>query len=437
MAAHPPDEVRPGLYLGGYLSLPYAHDLGIQAVLSVVNGDLSRTMSLDLLGETPITDRLHVDLPDDATTNLLQHFPACLKFITANLQAGRKVLVHCAAGVSRSATVVTSYVMVEQQMSSDLALKYVQLKHPAAWPNQGFRYQLKLFEDMACKLDVNYEPYRRFMLSTLTQQNVSSQEALPSPVEPGPEEREQMTFRCRKCRTLLATSCHVVDAEAEAAGSIDAADERIDDWRAKYSGGSCSNLANAGRTNRSLDNQSSLSASSVWLMPLRWMSGILGNKVQGKLYCPKCTSRLGSFNWSGMKSAGGHWVTPAFQLHGNNVDSETVGGLDNLAGLRISQPRSIRLPGQPSPTAPGTAAFAEASHATQPAGQGEGQAHARFTAANNDRDTSTAVAVAETESKAAQECEDPASQQPETSRRAQTAADEAFARVAAKTQAQK
>jgi hypothetical protein len=69
--------------------------------------------------------------------------------------------------------------------------------------------------------------------------------------------------------------------------------------------------------------------------------------------------------------------------------------------------------------------------------QGEGQAHARFTAANNDRDTSTAVAVAETESKAAQECEDPASQQPETSRRAQTAADEAFARVAAKTQAQK
>jgi hypothetical protein len=41
--------------------------------------------------------------------------------------------------------------------------------------------------------DVNYEPYRRFMLSTLTQQNVSSQEALPSPVEPGPEEREQVT----------------------------------------------------------------------------------------------------------------------------------------------------------------------------------------------------------------------------------------------------
>lgn len=48
--------------------------------------------------------------------------------------------------------VVTSYVMVDQQMESDLALKYVQLKHPPAWPNQGFRYQLKLFEDMGRKL---------------------------------------------------------------------------------------------------------------------------------------------------------------------------------------------------------------------------------------------------------------------------------------------
>lgn len=48
--------------------------------------------------------------------------------------------------------VVTAFVMVSQQMDAELALKYVQMKHPPAWPNQGFRFQLKLFEDMGCRL---------------------------------------------------------------------------------------------------------------------------------------------------------------------------------------------------------------------------------------------------------------------------------------------
>lgn len=54
--------------------------------------------------------------------------------------------------------VVTAFVMVSQQMDAELALKYVQMKHPPAWPNQGFRYQLKLFEDMGCKLVCNAPP---------------------------------------------------------------------------------------------------------------------------------------------------------------------------------------------------------------------------------------------------------------------------------------
>ena len=46
-----------------------------------------------------------MDLPDEPTSNLLQHLPGCVDFIRRNLEEGRKVLVHCAAGVSRSATV--------------------------------------------------------------------------------------------------------------------------------------------------------------------------------------------------------------------------------------------------------------------------------------------------------------------------------------------
>mmetsp|Transcript_13546 Transcript_13546/g.40966 ORF Transcript_13546/g.40966 Transcript_13546/m.40966 type:complete len:408 (-) Transcript_13546:632-1855(-) len=336
MATHPPDEVRPGLYLGGYFALSHAEELGITAVLSVVNGEMSRNMCQDLLGRAPIHARHHVDLSDEPTSNLLQHLPGCVDFIRKNLDDGHKVLVHCAAGVSRSTTVVTAFVMVSQQMDAELALKYVQMKHPPAWPNQGFRYQLKLFEDMGCKLDPDYEPFRRFLLGTLTQQGVHGQDSLPAPVEPSPTDKPQSTVRCRKCRTLLATSANVVDVEG---GPPD----KSVDWRKRYSGGSSANLAAEAEASTSgSGRETPPTESSIWVVPLRWMDGILGESVQGKLSCPKCSCRLGSFNWAGMRSAGGRWVTPAFQLHGNNVDTEAAGGLGALAGLKVSQPRTVR-----------------------------------------------------------------------------------------------
>lgn len=39
-----------------------------------------------------------------------------------------------------------------------------------------------------------------------------------------------------------------------------------------------------------------------------------------QLLCPKCGSKLGSFNWCGDQCSCGRWVTPAFQLHRNRVD---------------------------------------------------------------------------------------------------------------------
>ncbi len=37
----------------------------------------------------------------------------------------------------------------------------------------------------------------------------------------------------------------------------------------------------------------------------------------------RCGGRLGSFNWSGMQSARGRWVVPAFQLHMSRIDTQT------------------------------------------------------------------------------------------------------------------
>lgn len=51
--------------------------------------------------------RLIIPVYDTEDADLLQHFPRAIAFIQGALTSGGKVLVHCAAGVSRSATVRT------------------------------------------------------------------------------------------------------------------------------------------------------------------------------------------------------------------------------------------------------------------------------------------------------------------------------------------
>ncbi|KAL3831706.1 hypothetical protein ACJMK2_023425 [Sinanodonta woodiana] len=65
------------------------------------------------------------------------------------LEQGRNggcVLVHCNAGVSRSATIVIAYLMQFREMKYQEAFNYLKEKRPAICPNEGFRTQLLQFE---------------------------------------------------------------------------------------------------------------------------------------------------------------------------------------------------------------------------------------------------------------------------------------------------
>ena len=48
---------------------------------------------------------LLIDMPDMVEANLLPHFQQAVTFISSAIGSGGTVLVHCQAGVSRSATV--------------------------------------------------------------------------------------------------------------------------------------------------------------------------------------------------------------------------------------------------------------------------------------------------------------------------------------------
>ncbi len=79
---------------------------------------------------------------DMASTNLKRRFNECIEFINECLSNGGKVLVHCFAGVSRSATIILAYMMQEHGLSYHAAIKFVKNKRALINPNDGFRTQL-------------------------------------------------------------------------------------------------------------------------------------------------------------------------------------------------------------------------------------------------------------------------------------------------------
>ena len=58
-----------------------------------------------------------VSVEDDPGENIIKYFEECFQFIDEGRGQGKGVLVHCAAGVSRSATIVIAYLMFKNQLN--------------------------------------------------------------------------------------------------------------------------------------------------------------------------------------------------------------------------------------------------------------------------------------------------------------------------------
>jgi atypical dual specificity phosphatase len=93
---------------------------------------------------------LSLDLADVPEEDLLRVLPETTAWIGRAVRASEahnRVLVHCVAGVSRSATVVAAYIMATEGLSAARALREVQAKRNCANPNPGFRAQLIRWEE--------------------------------------------------------------------------------------------------------------------------------------------------------------------------------------------------------------------------------------------------------------------------------------------------
>lgn len=92
-----------------------------------------------------IDEYLVIPINDHPSENLLSHIPSFFEFMKKN--KNKNILIHCMAGISRSASLVIAWLMYKFNFNYETSHKYVLSKRSIINPNPGFVEQLKKLEN--------------------------------------------------------------------------------------------------------------------------------------------------------------------------------------------------------------------------------------------------------------------------------------------------
>lgn len=139
--------IRPGLYISGFLAEQNRGELenkGITHILQV-GENLTQSYQGDFIYKT-------LRLTDVTTTDILPALRESLEFLDSCISDDGAALVHCYAGISRSATICIAYLMWRENLSLGAAYSLVHDARSVVQPNDGFRIQLQIFESLGADL---------------------------------------------------------------------------------------------------------------------------------------------------------------------------------------------------------------------------------------------------------------------------------------------
>nr|XP_061800186.1 dual specificity protein phosphatase 26-like [Nerophis lumbriciformis] len=145
------DQVWPGLYIGDQNMASDRRELARVGITHIVNCAQSRWRSgaADSYAGMNVT-YLGIEAHDSPAFDMSKNFYPAADFIHKALTKGGKVLVHCAVGLSRSATLVLAYLMIRQNLTLVEAIKTVK-DHRGVTPNRGFLRQLNGLDGVLCE----------------------------------------------------------------------------------------------------------------------------------------------------------------------------------------------------------------------------------------------------------------------------------------------
>lgn len=241
-------------------------------------------------------------------------------------------------GRSRSTAILIAFLLsINVSPTPQSALDLLRQCRPFAEPNSGFMSQLELYHRMQCPSDPDTHPlYQRW----LYQRNVEV--SIAAGMAPGAEEIkfEELSFeskptnrdessnrtasiwRCRRCRTPLATSDYVVTHTPRTSSSRDSESPLTDPISSPPT---------------AMDSSSSTTCSHLFLDPLAWMRPELEKGLlSGRLECPnqKCKQNVGKYAWQGMKCTCGEWIVPGISIARGRVD-EAKGRRGSIRGVGV------------------------------------------------------------------------------------------------------
>jgi protein-tyrosine phosphatase len=160
------NEIIPGLWLGNRKASQDTHWLKEKNITVIFNAtkDIPFAPGNRSMYRVPVDDNL-----EDEEIRNMEHWSWEIVFkVMKEYNAGKKILIHCYAGIQRSAAITAMVLIAKYRCSADTAIKYIKSKRPIAFYNQANFYKsIKGFEKSFFKMisDSNaYDSYPRLPL---------------------------------------------------------------------------------------------------------------------------------------------------------------------------------------------------------------------------------------------------------------------------------
>lgn len=155
--ANPADEILPGLWLGNRNAALDGGWLGAKGIKCVFNctKDIPFYPTIQRKYRVPVDDNLQVD----EIRNLeLWSYEIVYKIIR-EYKTGQPILIHCAAGMQRSAACVAMFLMASRNMNPEAAKAFIRARRSIAfYPQANFQKTLEGF----------YASYQRDVVPTIS-----------------------------------------------------------------------------------------------------------------------------------------------------------------------------------------------------------------------------------------------------------------------------
>lgn len=140
------------LYLGDWYASIDRAALILHKIKSIIclNDNVKSRADLKMYEELGIK-HYYFNISDHPSedTRMYSFFDKCLEILDNDLKTGN-VLVHCTAGISRSATIVLMYLMTKYELTYDEAFEYVKNKRDCVMPNRNFVSALRHYNNEFC-----------------------------------------------------------------------------------------------------------------------------------------------------------------------------------------------------------------------------------------------------------------------------------------------